>query len=257
MGNARLFLFVRIGLGCLLRIFLFHEVTLGQSDSANNGQSTFYLSSHSRIIAPVLSDTLDPVQISLENTESTVDTTRLNSTILAISDKQVDRLPYPKQILRKSLILPGLGQYHNDQSWKIPLIYGLIGGLSYYSVFLTKQYHDYQAAYYNTVTDHDDLRFGPTPDRLMGANTSQLKSNRNFLRNRRDFMYVTIGLAYALNAVDAYVYAHLSTFDVSDDLSLRPSFDVYHLEDSEFGIETTLTGKAIPMFGFQLDFKYR
>ena len=35
-------------------------------------------------------------------------------------------------------------------------------------------------------------------------------------------MYVTIGLAYALNAVDAYVYAHLSTFDVSDDLCPRP-----------------------------------
>ena len=255
MGEARLFLLARIGLGCLLWLFFYHEVTLGQSASANDGQSIFYLSSHSRAIVTALSDTLDPVPISLENTASTADTTRPSSTILATTDKQIDRLPYPKQILRKSLILPGLGQYHNDQSWKIPLIYGLIGGLSYYSVFLTKQYHDYQAAYYNAVTDNDDLRFGPTPDRLMGANISQLKSNRNFLRNRRDFMYVTIGLAYALNAVDAYVYAHLSTFDVSDDLSLRPSFDVYHLENSEFEIETTPTGKAVPMFGFQLDFK--
>ena len=255
MGEARLFLLARIGLGCLLWLFLYHEVTLGQSASANDGQSIFYLSSHSRATVTALSDTLDPVPISVENTASTADTTRPSSTILATTDKQIDRLPYPNQILRKSLILPGLGQHHNDQSWKIPLIYGLIGGLSYYSLFLTKQYHDYQAAYYNAVTDNDDLRFGPTPDRLMGANTSQLKSNRNFLRNRRDFMYVTIGLAYALNAVDAYVYAHLSTFDVSDDLSLRPSFDVYHLEDSEFGIETTPTGKAIPMFGFQLDFK--
>ena len=255
MGEARLFLLARIGLGCLLWLFFFHEVILGQSASANDGQSIFYLSSHSRAIVTALSDTLDPVPISLENTASTADTMRPSPTILATIDKQIDRLPYPKKILRKSLILPGLGQYHNDQSWKIPLIYGLIGGLSYYSVFLTKQYHDYQAAYYNAATDNDDLRFGPTPDRLMGANISQLKSNRNFLRNRRDFMYVTIGLAYALNAVDAYVYAHLSTFDVSDDLSLRPSFDVYHLEDSEFGIETTPIGRAIPMFGFQLDFK--
>jgi hypothetical protein len=255
MGNARLFLLARIGLGCLFWLLLYHEVTLGQFSRANDGQQIFYLSSHSRAIVSVLSDTLDPLPISLENTASTVDTVRPNSTILAITDKQIDRLSYPKEILRKSLILPGLGQYHNDQSWKIPLIYGLIGGLSYYSVFLTKQYHDYQAAYYNAVTDNDDFRFGPTPERLIGANTSQLKSNRNFLRNRRDFMYVTIGLAYALNAVDAYVYAHLSTFDVSDDLSLRPSFDVYHLQDSGFGIETNPTGKAVPMFGFQLDFK--
>ena len=97
----------------------------------------------------------------------------------------------------ESLIVPGLGQYHNDQSWKIPIIYGLLGGLSYYSVYLTKQYHDYKAAYYNAVTDHDDLRFGPTPERLIGANTNQLKNNRNFLRNRRDLVYVTVGLAYA------------------------------------------------------------
>jgi hypothetical protein len=255
MGEARLFLLARIGLGCLLWLFLYNEMTLGQSATAYDRQSIFYLASHSRAIVPVLSDTLDPVPLSVENTPSMVDTARPSSIILATTDKQIDQLPYPKQILRKSLILPGLGQYHNDQSWKIPLIYGLIGGLSYYSVFLTKQYHDYQAAYYNAVTDNDDFRFGPTPDRLIGANTSQLKSNRNFLRNRRDFMYVTIGLAYALNAVDAYVYAHLSTFDVSDDLSLRPSFDVYHLQESGYGIETNPTGKAVPMFGFQLDFK--
>ncbi|MDA0736439.1 MAG: DUF5683 domain-containing protein [Bacteroidetes bacterium] len=255
MGEARLFLLARIGLGCLLWLFLYNEVTLGQSATAYDRQSVFYLSAHSRALVTALSDTLDPVPIYLEDTANTADSTRPNATILATTETHIDQLPYPKQILRKSLILPGLGQYHNDQSWKIPLIYGLIGGLSYYSVFLTKQYHDYQAAYYNAVTDNNDLRFGPTPDRLMGANTNQLKSNRNFLRNRRDFMYVTIGLAYALNAVDAYVYAHLSTFDVSDDLSLRPSFDVYHLEDSEFGIEITPAGKAVPMFGFQLDFK--
>ena len=122
-------------------------------------------------------------------------------------------------------------------------------------MYLTKQYHDYKAAYYNAVTDHDDLRFGPTPERLIGANTNQLKNNRNFLRNRRDLIYVTVGLAYALSAIDAYVYAHLSTFDVSDDLSLRPTFDIYQLQSSKSGIINTSTSKAVPMLGFQLDFK--
>jgi hypothetical protein len=255
MGNGRLFLLARIGLGCLIGMILVQDVTVGQSTVANEGSALLSPIWYTTATIPVITDTLDPNPISPENTISTADTTRSNATILATTDKQVDRLPYPKQILRKSLLLPGLGQYHNDQRWKIPLIYGLIGGLSYYSVFLTKQYHDYQAAYYNAVSDNDDFRFGPTPDRLLGANTSQLKSNRNFLRNRRDFMYVTIGLAYALNAVDAYVYAHLSTFDVSDDVSVRPTLDVYHLEGSEFGIEMTDARKAVPMLGFQLDFK--
>ena len=185
-------------------------------------------------------------------------------------------IDYPKQILRKSLVLPGLGQYENDQAWKIPIIYGLLGGLGYYSIYLTKQYHDYRAAYYNAVSPNEDFIFGPTPEGLIGANTSQLKANRNYLRNRRDFMYVAIGLAYALNAVDAYVYAHLSSFDVSDDLSIRPIVDWSHrsyyitqtntlheldeqyknvLHTSDQSIENTLLNLLVPEIGISIEFK--
>ena len=129
--------------------------------------------------------------------------------------------PNPKMVLHRSLLIPGWGQITNGQFWKVPIVYGLLGGLVYYSVDLTKQYHDYRAAYYNSFSDNTDFRFGPTPDYLIGANASSLRSNRNFLRNRRDFIYVTVALAYLLNAVDAYVFAHLRSFDVSDDLSMN------------------------------------
>lgn len=255
MTNLRLFLLVRICLSSFISVFLSFNMIFGQPSSINDQKSSFFPFSPFNLKIQILSDTLDLVPIIRESTVNQSDSTRLSSIINAGVDKQINALPYPKQILRKSLIVPGLGQYHNDQSWKIPIIYGLLGGLSYYSVYLTKQYHDYKAAYYNAVTDHDDLRFGPTPERLIGANTNQLKNNRNFLRNRRDLIYVTVGLAYALSAIDAYVYAHLSTFDVSDDLSLRPTFDIYQLQSSKSGTENTTTSKAVPMLGFQLDFK--
>ncbi len=255
MTNPRLFLWAQIGLACLSIVVFSIGLAFGQSYYGNDYRSVSYSSSQLRGLIPNLPDTLDPVPLNEEKITNRADSTRQPNTSEAIVEESTSMIPYPKQILRKSLMLPGLGQYHNGQTWKIPIIYSLIGGLSYYSVYLTKQYHDYQAAYYNAVTDKGDFRFGPTPDRLIGANISQLKNNRNFLRNRRDFMYVTIGLAYALNAVDAYVYAHLSTFDVSDNLSLRPSFDLYHLESNEAGAESNSTGKAVPMFGFQLDFK--
>ena len=127
----------------------------------------------------------------------------------------------PKKVFHRSLIIPGWGQITNAQAWKVPIVYGLIGGLSYYSIYLTKQYHDYRAAYYNSFSENTDFRFGQTPDYLVGQNVSSLKSNRDFLRNRRDFVYVTIGLAWLLNGIDAYVFAHLRTFDVSDDLSMN------------------------------------
>ncbi|MFV1884333.1 MAG: DUF5683 domain-containing protein [Balneola sp.] len=141
-------------------------------------------------------------------------------------------------------MIPGWGQVTNKQIWKVPLVYGLLGGLTYYSIYLTKEYHDYRAAYYNSFSSNTDLRFGPTPDYLVGANQASLQSNRNFLRNRRDFIYVTIGLAYLLNVVDAYVYAHLRSFDVSDDLSLNTSIKP--------GLLTTSTSEHIP--GISLTF---
>lgn len=135
--------------------------------------------------------------------------------------QETSRFPDPKMVMKRSLMLPGWGQVTNKQAWKVPLVYGLLGGLSYYSVSLTKDYHDYRAAYYNAASGNNDFRFGPTPDYLVGANTASLKNNRDYLRNRRDFIYITIGLAYLLNAVDAYVFAHLRSFDVSDDLTLN------------------------------------
>lgn len=137
--------------------------------------------------------------------------------------------PDPTSVLYKSLIIPGWGQVVNKQAWKVPIVYGLLAGLAGYSIFLTKRYHDYRAAFYNvnaTAEPDDefpnDMRFGSTPDFLQGVtNSRSLQSNRNNLRNRRDFIYVTIALAYGLNAIDAYIFAHLRSFDVSEDLSMR------------------------------------
>lgn len=133
--------------------------------------------------------------------------------------------PKPRQVMFKSLMVPGWGQWINDQVWKIPIVYAALGGLTYYSIYLNKRYNDYRAAYYNNEYQEKDSRpFGPTPDYLQNISSSQsLKQTRNYYRNRRDFIYVTIGLAYGLNALDAYVYAHMRTFDVSDDLSLQSS----------------------------------
>lgn len=141
-------------------------------------------------------------------------------------------------VLKRSLIIPGWGQVTNKQVWKVPIVYGLLGGLTYYSIYLTKEYHDYRAAYYNQYTGNTDFRYGATPSHLVGANQNALQSNRNFLRNRRDFIYVTIALAYILNAVDAYVFAHLRSFDVSDDLSMNTTLKP--------DLITTATTSAVP-----------
>lgn len=134
---------------------------------------------------------------------------------------QSEEFPEPKKVLYRSMMIPGWGQVINKQIWKVPIIYALFVGLGYYTYDLTRQYHGFRAAYYNEIRGEEtDYRYGETPDFVPdGMSADQMRAIRDNLRNDRDLSYVYIGLAYGLNILDAYVYAHMRSFDVSDDLS--------------------------------------
>lgn len=147
--------------------------------------------------------------------------------------------PSPKSVLYKSLIIPGWGQVVNRQIWKVPIIYGMFAGVGVYTFYLNDQYKDYRAAYYNET--HDDMQFGPTPEHLVGVNVNQLQSTRNSYRNQRDFMFVVMGLAYGLNALDAYIFAHMRSFDVSDDLSAKTIIQPTLIAEGQPGVRVTFS----------------
>lgn len=149
--------------------------------------------------------------------------------------------PNPKSVMIKSLIIPGWGQIQNRQIWKVPIIYGMFAGVGYYTHYLHGQYTDYRAAYYNSVPEHDDMRFGPTPGHLEGVSANQLQSYRNSLRNQRDFMFVVMGLAYGLNVLDAYVFAHMRSFDVSDDLTAHTIVQPAIVAEGRPGVSLKIT----------------
>lgn len=130
-----------------------------------------------------------------------------------------DTVPHPRKVMFRSMILPGWGQVTNRQYWKVPIVYGLLGGLVVYSVWTHNQYTDYRAAFYNAASGNDDMRFGPTPPNLIGVPQESLRFSRNSYRNQRDFSFILITLAYGLNILDAYIFAHFRDFDVSDDLA--------------------------------------
>lgn len=114
-----------------------------------------------------------------------------------------------------SIVLPGAGQAYNKKYWKIPIIYAGLGGFGYMFVQNNTQYNYYRK---NLIAEYDD-----DPETL---NTSiysgdQLIVQKAQYRKLRDFGVIGIGAFYLLNIVDANVDAHLTTFDVSDDLSLN------------------------------------
>lgn len=124
------------------------------------------------------------------------------------------------------MIIPGWGQITNKQIWKVPIIYAGLVGMTIWGIHMTKTYHQFRAAYYNTLANpaknfHTDQRFGPTPAYLQGQSPQFLQYYRDYYHNHRDMVFLGIGLVYGLNVLDAYVFAQLRDFDVSKNLSLR------------------------------------
>jgi hypothetical protein len=136
-------------------------------------------------------------------------------------DDEQQEFPEPKSVMYKSMIIPGWGQVINRQIWKVPIIYALFAGVGYYNYTINEDYKGYRAAYYNQTRGEDtDYKFGETPDFIPdGLSSQQLRETRDNLRNQRDFSYIIMVMAYGLNVLDSYVYAHMRSFDVSDDLS--------------------------------------
>lgn len=124
---------------------------------------------------------------------------------------------------RRSLILPGWGQYTNGGLWwiKVPVIYG--GLVSAYFIF------DYWQFYYREFHSELQYRFnnnGEGSDGMLGqvSNEQYLINQRDYARRNRDItVLLTLGW-YGLNAVEAYVDSMLKyRWDISDDLSFKVS----------------------------------
>ncbi len=83
------------------------------------------------------------------------------------------------------------------------------------------QYNRFRDAY-NNATRTDIPEDQKPPDEFNGRYTAaNLKYFRDGYRRNRDYSVLAFVLVYALNVIDANVFAHLADYDISDDLSLR------------------------------------
>lgn len=128
----------------------------------------------------------------------------------------VSNYKYPNKVLpaRASLysaMVPGLGQFHNGDYWKIPIFYGGLLTTGYFISSNNSQYKRYKMMYYQTSDPESDL--------YQKYNPETMKYYKDTYRRFRDYS-VLAGLAvYVLNIIDANVFAHLHDFDISEDLS--------------------------------------
>lgn len=142
----------------------------------------------------------------------------LNSHSQRIADSVKYQNHSPHKATIYSLVLPGLGQAYNKQYWKIPILYAGIATITYFAIFNTNKYHTYRDEYMARIST--DTTIIPNPKYVLYSDNS-IKQLKNYYQRNLEFTYIMAGVVYLLNVIDASVYAHLFTFDVSNNLSMR------------------------------------
>jgi hypothetical protein len=133
-------------------------------------------------------------------------------------DSLTEKLHSPKKATIMSACLPGLGQIYNKKYWKVPIIYAGIGVFTYLIVFNTDNYLTYKSAYIES--SHGDST-GNYSEIVKKYTLDNIASAREYYRRNLEITIIFSAIWYVLNIVDAAVDAHLFTYDISRDLSVR------------------------------------
>lgn len=168
----------------MILLFAFFGLSVyGQSDSLKNDQNSHKLNDKN-----LRTDNSDTLIIEGEDK------------IQKIGDQEMTQSPQKAMIF--SLVLPGLGQAYNKKYWKIPIVWGIMGGAGYWVYYNTQNYRRVSLDYIEEQSDYN-LRY--------------LKAWRRNL----ELSYIVMVGTHAFQVLDAYVDAYLFYWDVSPDLSLR------------------------------------
>ena len=161
----------------------------------------------------------------------------------------------PRTATLRSLMVPGWGQVYNRQYWKLPLVAGAFAVNIYFIVQNNNKYLYYReqlkgamdanvttkTVYLYDTKDDTDLTKRVSRD----YSQDQLSNIVSGYRKNRDGSYLILFAVWAANIVDANVTAHLKTFDMTDDISLKiqPSFSSPDIMEPVFGAKLILTIK--------------
>lgn len=116
-------------------------------------------------------------------------------------------------------IIPGGGQVYNRDWWKLPLVYGGLGALTYVFIDNRNEYRRLRDNYVLLVDG--DPTTNPTEAPYNQIDPISMKRYRDQWRRYSEMSGLFLGLGYLFSIGEAYVDAQLKDFDVGDNLSLR------------------------------------
>ncbi len=126
------------------------------------------------------------------------------------------KLPYPNPYRAGiySLAFPGAGQIYNKRYWKAPIVWGGFAALVYVADYNRDLRDRFKTAFGQRQAGEEDEFVNVIRD------AETLRRLRNSAEKNLQTTYIGFVALYALNALDAYVDAHLKNFDIGDDLTL-------------------------------------
>lgn len=163
--------------------------------------------------------------------------------MIVVNDSLIPKVAYdplaPSRAAFYSAVVPGLGQAYNKKYWKIPIIYaGMAAGIYFYKQ-QDKDYDRFRNAYKRRLAGFTDDEFYGNGEEPTISNDRLINAQKSAQTNKDISIIVTIAF-YLLNVVDANVDAHLRQYEVSEDLSLQPNFEVNPLNaQTQYGMSLT------------------
>ncbi|MES2519606.1 MAG: DUF5683 domain-containing protein [Bacteroidota bacterium] len=163
----------------------------------------------------------------------------------------------PRVSTIRSAMVPGWGQINNRQYWKLPVVAAAFGVNIFFIIYNDTRYHYYKSYLGQTYASVTPNPLTSVTVPLYGQfdasgqnvtrdyNQDQLNNIVAGYRRNRDGSYLLLAVVWAANIIDANVTAHLKTFDMTDDISLK--------------IQPTLSSPDIvtPVFGAKLTFAFK
>lgn len=148
----------------------------------------------------------------------------------------------PSRALLLSTLCPGLGQIYNKQVWKVPVIYVGMGVAIYYGTYNYNRANKFKKEY--------QLRNSGTLEGRRAEYANYPDESIYNLYNAYDKNFqlciIAASAVYIMNMIDALVYAHLFSYDISDNLSMTivpysfPTINAYSGLSTNFGVSMSL-----------------
>ncbi|MCX6306942.1 MAG: DUF5683 domain-containing protein [Bacteroidetes bacterium] len=135
-----------------------------------------------------------------------------------VPDSTREKEHSPTKATLMSVCLPGLGQVYNKKYWKVPVIYAGFGLMTYFIYTNADKYISFKCAY---IESAQGSLYGSYSDLVHQYTTEELLTTREYYRRNLEISILLTVVWYALNILDATVDAHLYTFNISDNLSMK------------------------------------